>query len=136
MFWNLWTGRSHLRAVCRKALGRPAALDESEEMMRYRTALIGLIASVIFAVFWLWRAGMGFGVSCLFVFATLVLYIGVSRVVSDVGLVFVSTPVGAQRFGNQLIHRNATLACQLFSFAGETGFQPGGECRGVILWCH
>ena len=98
VFWNLWTGRAHLRAVVRKAMGRKADLDESKEMMPYRTALIGLAVSVVFAVFWFWRAGMGFGVSCLFVFATLVLYIGVSRVVSDVGLVFVSTPVGAQSF--------------------------------------
>jgi len=98
VFWSLWTARLHLKAVVQKALGREVPLDESEEMMRYRTALLGLAVCVTFSVLWLWRAGMGFGVACLFMFATLALYLGVSRIVSDVGLVFVSTPVGAQGF--------------------------------------
>jgi hypothetical protein len=67
-------------------------------MMPYRTAVLGLIGSVLFSILWLTQAGMAFTVSCLFVFATLILYIGVSRIVSDVGLVFVSMPVGAQGF--------------------------------------
>ncbi len=95
VFWGLWTARHHLKAVAQKALGRNGVLDDAEEMMRYRTAVLGLLLSVTFAVFWLWRAGMGFGVAGLYVLATLVIFLGVSRIVADVGLVFVCTPVGA-----------------------------------------
>lgn len=98
VFWSLFTARHHLRAVVRKALGREADLDESEEMMRYRTALLGLGISVLFAIFWFWRTGMAFGVACLFMFVLLVLYLGVSRVVSEVGLVFMSYPTGPAGF--------------------------------------
>ncbi len=95
--WTLWTARFHLSMVVKTAMKKPLP-DQGEEMMGYRTALIGLAMSVVFAIFWLYQTGMGFGVACLFVFATLVLYIGVARIVSDVGLVFVSMPVGAQVF--------------------------------------
>ena len=94
VFWSLWTARYHLVKVAKKAMGREVDLDESEEMMRYRTALIGLAISLLFAVFWLWRAGLSFGVACLFIFVLVVLYLGVCRVVAEVGLVFVSYPVG------------------------------------------
>ena len=100
--WGVWSARGHLKMVAKKALGREAPLDESEEMMSYRTAAFGLVASVLFGVFWFWQAGMGFGVACLFVFASLVLYIGVARIVSDVGLVFVSMPVGPRGFVSSL----------------------------------
>jgi hypothetical protein len=96
--WSLWTGRYHLKAVFLKALGRDSDLDETEEMMPYRAAIAGLVVSVVFAVLWLRQAGMDLHVSFLFVVATLVLYIGVSRIVSDVGLVFVCYPVGARQF--------------------------------------
>ena len=98
VFWGLWTGRTHLKMVFQKAFGRDVSLDESEEMMKYRTAVFGWIVCVVFSIFWFWKAGMDFGLACLFVFATFVLYIGVSRIVSDVGLVFVGMPVGPQRF--------------------------------------
>ena len=74
--WGVWSARGHLKMVVKKALGREAPLDESEEMMNYRTAVLGLVVSVLFGVLWFWQAGMGFGVACLFVFAALVLYIG------------------------------------------------------------
>ncbi|MDA0746842.1 MAG: hypothetical protein O2954_10000 [bacterium] len=109
VFWSLWTARGHLKAVFRQALGGDAGLDESEEMMSYRTAALGLVLSLVFVVFWLWRAGMDSAVACLFVFAALVMYIGVARIVSDVGLVFVSMPVGPQRFVTSLLGtRNIT----------------------------
>jgi len=96
VFWNLWAARRHLKAVWQKAIGRDTPLDDFEEMIGYRPALIGLMLSVVFSTSWLWRAGMGFGAACLYVFATLVIFLGVSRIVTDVGLVFVSTPAGAQ----------------------------------------
>jgi hypothetical protein len=98
VFWGLWTARSHLKMVVQEALGRKTALDNDDEMMSYRTAVFGFVICVLVAVGWLYKAGMSLGLASLFVFATYVLYIGVSRIVSDVGLVFVSMPVGPQRF--------------------------------------
>ena len=98
VFWIAWVSRNHLKSTLRCAFGRQDVADEAEEMMRYRTAWAGLAFSLLFSVFWLWRAGMSGALACLFVFATFVLYIGVARIVSDVGLVFVSMPVGPQRF--------------------------------------
>ena len=47
----LWISRRHLAAVWRTALGKKGELDESEEPIRYRTALVGLgICSVLLVV--------------------------------------------------------------------------------------
>lgn len=46
----LWVSRRHLLAVCRTALGRPGGLDDSEEPVRYRTALLGLAACFVLLV--------------------------------------------------------------------------------------
>lgn len=101
--WGLWIARHHLRSVMRIAIGRSAPLDDADEMMRYRTAVLGFILSTLFAIFWFWRAGMGFGVACLSVLATLIIFLGVSRIVAEVGLVFVCTPIGQQEIVTRLI---------------------------------
>ena len=135
-FWSLWTSRHHLRAVLRKARGSEGALDESEEMMGYRAALLGLALSVAFVVFYLWRAGMGFGVACLFTLATLTLYIGVARVVSDVGLVFVCAPVGAQGLVTYAVGSQNLSASSLTALAFSNGLYAYGKGLFMPAVCH
>lgn len=127
VFWGLWTARRHLKAVVRKALDGDASLDDAEEMMGYRTALLGLGLSMVFAVFWLWRAGMGFGVACLYLFATLVIYLGVARIVSDVGLVFVCTPVGAQEMVTRMLGPRNLAASTHTALAFSNGLTSYGK---------
>jgi hypothetical protein len=53
----LYLARGHLRRVLRIALGA-AEPDDREEMMPYRRAFWGLVASCCVIVAWLWAAGM------------------------------------------------------------------------------
>ena len=125
--WSLWTARFHLKGVWRSALGKPSDIDASDELMSYRTSFIGLAVSIIFAIFWLWRAGMGFGVACLFIVAILALYIGVSRIVSEVGLVFVSMPVGAQSFVMSSVGSQNLSASSLTTLAFTNAINAYGK---------
>lgn len=69
---GLWMGRSHLKAVLRKIFGRKAnrmsALpDDSNEPMRYKTAMIGMILCLAFIFLFCLRTGMSLWVVPLFI---------------------------------------------------------------------
>lgn len=125
--WGFWTSRNHLRLVFMKAIGREAPLDERDEMMSFRTAVFGLAACVLFAVFWWWQAGMSLVLACAFVLAAFVLYLGVARIVSDVGLVFISMPVGPQRFVTSLFGSRNLSGSSLTTLAFTNGVASYGK---------
>jgi hypothetical protein len=95
--WGVWIARDHFRRVGRHAIGREVGGD-TEEMMSYRSATILLIVSVTFAAIWLNRSGMGWPQVLTFGFATVVLYLGLSRIIIESGLVYLRGPITAQAF--------------------------------------
>ena len=58
VLFGLWTARHHLRDVVATAWRPASGVDDSEELMSYRLAFFGLIASLLFVCFWLWRSGL------------------------------------------------------------------------------
>jgi hypothetical protein len=54
----LWSARGHLVDVLRKVWNPDSGIDDSEELLRYRTAAIGFGASFSFIAFWLWLSGV------------------------------------------------------------------------------
>ncbi len=84
---GLWMARTHLKVVIRKILNREAdEADESDEMMSYRAAAIGLVVGVLYMIAWLHAAGMEFRVLGLYLFFTLAAYVGMARFVAELGL--------------------------------------------------
>ena len=81
----IWMARKHLAGVMRTTLGRPGGADESNEPMRYRTMLAGLLAC--FAV--LVACGMALGASMgmmIVFFAIFFLYaLAISRMRAELG---------------------------------------------------
>lgn len=104
--WGAWIARDHLRSVLRHAIGRESGGD-TEEMMSYRGAVGLLVLSVVFAAVWLNRSGMGWPQVLTFGFGTVVLYLGLSRIIIESGLVFMRGPITAQ-----------ALTWHLFGIAG------------------
>ena len=103
VLWGLWMARGHLAAVVRKALGAADAADDSDEMLSYRTAVFGLVLGTAYIVLWLHQAGMDWRVLCLYVFGTFVICVGMARVVSQVGLLYVREPLSAQVFSMYVV---------------------------------
>ena len=91
--WGIWTARSHLRNVFRKAFGKEVAVDDSQEMLSYRTAVFGLVLGLVFMFGWLHKSGMGHREIFLFLGAVFVVLIGLTIVVSQGGLVKLRTPL-------------------------------------------
>ena len=98
VFWGFIMARSHFRDVLRKAVWGDPNVDDSMEMLSYRVAVFGGIISLIYMVYWLHASGMDFLVIATFLTAVFVLYIGITRIVVEGGLVFMRGPIIAQTF--------------------------------------
>ncbi len=105
---GLWTGRGHLRDVWRKARSGHAAVDDGDEIMSYRAAVLGVFCGTGGIVAWLWLMGTPLWVGALFAVVALLVFIGISRVVCEAGLAAVRSPMIApdlivQGIGSQTI---------------------------------
>jgi hypothetical protein len=96
--WGLWVARDHLVEVCRKAFTRQGQIDDSGELISYRTAVWALILSVTYTGLFLHQAGMNWLPVLAFGAATWVLYLGLARIMVESGLVFMRGPITAQAF--------------------------------------
>jgi hypothetical protein len=119
---GLWVARSHLAEVFGKAFGRAPEVDDSRELLSYRVAVWTLILSVAYIAFWMLKSGMSALVVVMFLFAALILFLGVTRCVIEGGLVFVRGPLIPQTFvirtlGNYVIFDRVTMTALAFSYA-------------------
>jgi len=118
--FGLWTARPHLIEVWRKAIGSAPDVDDSDEMLSYRTAVFGLMLSNLFIFVWLWLAGMAVWVVPIYLTAMYLLFIAVTRVVAEGGIAAARAPLIASDFvtsglGNNILGPH-TLTALGFTF--------------------
>ena len=95
---SVWMAREHLVEVWRKAMHGDENVDDSNELISYRAAVFsGLIGSA-FLFFWLWRSGMSPMVAAVFLFALILMTVGVTRFVAESGLSYARMPITPQSF--------------------------------------
>ncbi len=94
--WWLLVSRGHLRDAFMKAL-RPkaSAVDDSEELLPYRVAFLGLGVSCLYVVAWLWQAGMDVTVIFVLLPTMFLVYFGVAKILADSGHIYVGSPTSA-----------------------------------------
>jgi hypothetical protein len=99
VLFGLWVGRKHLTQVWLAALGKEGATRDDDEILSYRTAVIGLIAGVAVMAVWLWQSGMDqWWIILLFLFGTFVVYVGLTRIVVQGGVSVARSPMIASDF--------------------------------------
>ena len=96
--WRLWVARRHLRDVVLKALDKNHPVDDREEILSYRSAVLILSCSLIYVLFWLLQIGMDLTTTLIFMSGVAVIYIGIARVVSEAGVVYSGATVTPQAF--------------------------------------
>ncbi len=96
VLWGLWMARDHLRQVWRKARDPLYPVDDSREMLSYRVAVVGLLLAVAYMLAWLHQAGMPWLVAVLFLGFVLIGYLGITRLVVQAGVYYLTTPVVAE----------------------------------------
>ena len=93
-----WMARRHIGDVLRKSLGKGSGLRDEDEMFSYRTAVVGLLAGVVFMIAWLNAIGFSIPVAVLFLFFLLVFYFGIARILAEAGLINLDLPINAHAF--------------------------------------
>jgi hypothetical protein len=81
--FGLWTARDHLRDVFRRAREN---VDDGREIVRERTALIGLMVGFTVLVGWMSHAGLNLGIATVVVLIALVIFLSLTRAIVDGGL--------------------------------------------------
>ncbi|MEE2659910.1 MAG: DUF6785 family protein [Candidatus Latescibacterota bacterium] len=98
VFSTFWQGREHIKAVVRKAFGRQPDLDDSNELLPYRVAVFGILIGISAGMIWLVLAGMNVATALVFQLSALVIFTGLSRIISQAGLAYCRAPVAPAVF--------------------------------------
>ena len=150
--FGLWMARRHLADVFRKAIGRGDDVDDSGEFFSYRIALGGILFGLLYMVFFLHAAGMSLDVIAILLATAMLLYIGVTKVVAEAGLIYLDLPYNAEGFtvftlGSANMQRSdLTLLCLCQTFSrnwrtlgmcamahlNKVGEETGGTKRGTF----
>ncbi len=89
---GLWMARRHLRDVWNNTV-HGDAVDDAEELMPYRLAVIGLAVSFAVVSIWLWASGIPLIVLPAFLLSCIVFYILVTRVIATAGVATARAPM-------------------------------------------
>ena len=90
---GLWNARGHLRAVWRKALTGAEDVDDADEIMSYRQAVLGGLLGLGVMSAWLWHAGLPLWLVPILLGACFVLFLTITRVVAEGGVVVMFPPI-------------------------------------------
>lgn len=93
--WSLWQARSHLAQLWRH-LRRPDVLDDGAELIPLRPAMAGVAGTCLFIVGWLVASGLTVAWALGLLAGALVIYIGITRLVVQTGVPYLTTPMTAQ----------------------------------------
>ena len=92
--FGLWVGRHHLRGVWRAVIGKDDGLDDGDEILSYRAAVIGLLGGLLVMSIWLWKSGMSsWWLIFLFLFGIFIVYLGLTRIVVQGGVAVARAPM-------------------------------------------
>jgi len=136
VFWGLWVARSHLADVVRKAVRGDDTVDDSEEIMSYRHAFFLFVSCALFSGLFLWRLGLSAGPLLAFWGTTVILYLGMARIIVETGMVFLRTPLTGQAFAWHVLGiqgiggLNATALGLAFTFMGDA------KTMGITTLAH
>ena len=112
VLYGLWMARFHLRDVFLKAFTRGSSVDDSGELLSYRTAVLSCLVCFAFMSVWLTLSGLPPLMAVSFLVLALIIYYGLTRIVIQAG---VPTLVAPGIASSQLISAFGTGAL------GESG---------------
>ena len=92
----LYNSRPHLRDVVRKTFGKGGDVDDSNELLSYPVAFWGTVLGTVYIVCWLWQSGMTLGVAVTMVLLSLIVFLGLTRIVAEGGLLYAQAPMVPQ----------------------------------------
>ena len=128
---SLWVARRHLRHVFRSAFFGSVEANDRDELVSYRWAVWALLLSALYCVGWLMRAGLRLDLALLFLFISLVFYLGLARILALSGLVFLAGASNTQGLMLDVLPRSAYTPSSLA--AGNVLFTMYQNNKGFCL---
>jgi hypothetical protein len=128
--------RRHLKDVFLKALGKAPHVDDTREFFSYRMAVIGLLLGLLYIVCWLHTSGMSLGVIAFLMGSLLLMFVGVTRVVAETGLVFLDLPFEAHDFTVQVIGSGELSSQNLTALSITNTFARNWRTLGMCSMGH
>ena len=92
---GFWVAREHIGRVFRKAFTEAPEIDDGDEILSYRSAVLGLIIGLGAMSFWLIRVGIPPFAALVFLFCAFVVYVALTRVIAEGGVAVIYTPLVA-----------------------------------------
>ncbi len=120
--YSVWISRSYLAEVVRRAFGRPSSLDDTNEPMSYRAALIGIVAGVAALVSFANYLGMTWWIGVLFFVMYFALALAITRMRAELG-----TPVHDLHFTGPEMIMTRVAGSKAFDAQNLTVF-------GLFFW--
>jgi len=81
----VWASRRHLKEVFRHAIFGNSTINDSQEPMSYRTAILGIILGMLFLIIFCSKAGMSVWAAILFFSIYFIIQIAIARVRVELG---------------------------------------------------
>lgn len=85
--WSLWMARGHLKNVFRKVVFNAEDVDDTGEVLSYRTTVLGLCVSGLFIVAWCVASGMSVFVAVILLVLITIVWLGMTRICVEGGLI-------------------------------------------------
>ncbi len=110
--YGLWLARDHLKEVFQKTFRANSPIDDSKELLSYRSSTVATILGIIVMIIWLTAAGLPLLMSFLFVILALLIFLALTRVIIETGIPIIRSP--------------GVAAPQLISSVGSSAIGPSG----------
>jgi hypothetical protein len=135
---GLWIARDHIKNVFLKAVGRAPHINDGDEIISYRSAVLGTVGGILVMAGWLWVMGTPLWIALLFVVLAMLIFIGITRIVTEAGLVAVRAPMIApelvvQGLGSVLVGPTGVINLSLaYIWAADVRVFVMGTCANAL----
>ena len=84
-FSSIWLAKGYLKQVILRALGKPSKVDDQDEPLRYRTALLGIAAGMVLLTGFSMVLGLSWWMAVLFFIIYLAIALAITRMRAEMG---------------------------------------------------
>jgi hypothetical protein len=115
--YSLYIARGHMKDIWRSAIGK-ATVDDSGEILSYKTAFWGFVIGSIIVLGWLVYSGLNVTIALVFYLFALIIFLVLTRIVCEAGIptlvaTIISSSVVISMWGSKHIPVSALVALGL-----------------------
>ena len=119
-----------------KAIGKAPHVDDSREFFSYRMAFVGVLGGVTYIVCWLYASGMSLYIIAFMMGSLFLMFVGVTRIVAETGIVFLDLPFETHDFTVAVIGSGSIGERDLTNLAIGNAYARNWRTLGMCSMGH